>query len=143
MNLIGEKIPPLLGRFLIHIGLHIKLFDKAIDIVHRRGIQRVNPQVRLCKEVIVEDMVFMRVAVDQYVHRLFLLNRFEFAFVAGRINYRPDLIINKNTVAMRILSAIYKFYIPFFEIEHVFLSFLNLLQQSHTVSGLLFSFHPY
>jgi hypothetical protein len=60
----------------------------------------------------------MAMAVDNDLNRTFMMNRQKLFLIAGRIDECPYLIIDKNAVAMGILSTPNEANTTFFKIKH-------------------------
>ena len=78
----------------------------------------MHPQLGARQKVVVQQMVFMSVAIDDDVHSAFGVNRPELFFIAGRIDNSAHIVVDQHAVALGVLAAANKTNLPFFEIEH-------------------------
>jgi hypothetical protein len=78
----------------------------------------MHPELRIRKTEIVQNMIFMSMAVDNHVYGPLPVNRQQLFFIAGRVDNGANIIINQDTVALGIFPAAHKPYLAFFKIKH-------------------------
>ncbi len=94
----------------------------------------MDPQLRFRKEVVVDKMILMAMAVNEDSNGIFKVYCLENIFLAGGVDEGPLSIINKEGMAMGVFAPANEFERPSFKIKH--LDFLGIpFLMHHQVSG--------
>ena len=115
---LGQKLRPAIPGLFIELIRRKKLIDENVHIFENGGVEFMHPKLRSRKKVIVKNMIFMPMAVDDHIDGPLPANRQELFFIAGRIDDGANFIVDQDAVALGIFPAANKPQFAPFKIKH-------------------------